>query len=153
MSSHPTRGAWITDMADRLRGLFDATRYEVPENVRCSCAREGRAKGPGWCTFEGARCGVYVSPDVSDPVNVAEILLHELVHAALGARAGHGRKFQRCAAAVGLVYLSHTRGGTFATAECLKTLRSFVEECGPYPPDARREHRDGRQLSLPGGGE
>jgi hypothetical protein len=83
---------------------------------------DGRASANG--TFE-----VLIRPDQSDPIEVAAILAHELVHAAVALECGHKGAFRKVATRIGL------EGKMTAT---VPGVASF----------AQREHRkEGRRLS------
>ena len=65
-----------------------------------------------------------------DGITALDILVHELVHAAVGCECGHSETFYTIADAIGL-----DNGGITASAEevLLKRLRDIQEILGPYP--------------------
>lgn len=73
---------------------------------------------------------ITVHPDITNALDVLSILVHELVHAAVGATCAHGGEFLRVAAAIGL-----DDGGPTALAEEVLLLRlcEIVEILGSYP--------------------
>jgi hypothetical protein len=73
---------------------------------------------------------VFISPRLIESVTILGTLTHELIHAGVGTKAGHGVAFKRPALAVGLV------GKMTATTvgEPLKaTFRAWIAEHGEYP--------------------
>jgi hypothetical protein len=78
---------------------------------------------------------IFIRPDLSEskdlmPMQVAAILGHELVHAAVGVAAGHRKAFRRVARGIGLVgQMSSTTAGP----EFEKVLRPILEGAGPFP--------------------
>lgn len=75
---------------------------------------------------------VFVSPLISDPVDVLSVLLHELVHAADNCKSGHTGTFRKAWKALGFV------GKPTCSTPGLKLrerLNALAEKLGPY------EHR------------
>src|SRR3546814_13928827 len=70
------------------------------------------------------------SSDLAMPAQIAAILAHELVHAAVGIPAGHGKAFKRAALGLGLVgpMRATTPGEAFLAA-----LAPILESVGPLP--------------------
>src|SRR3954470_9240555 len=82
----------------RLRPDFGAIGVELPP-VRCSCsfAYRGGRRMLGQC-FAGASAAdgipqIKISPLLDDPLEVAAVLVHELIHACRP-EAGHGPEFR-----------------------------------------------------------
>jgi hypothetical protein len=78
---------------------------------------------------------IFIRPDVSEskdllPMQVATILGHELVHAAVGVAAGHGKAFRRVARGIGLL---GQMAATTAGPEFEKAMRPILEAAGPLP--------------------
>ncbi len=72
---------------------------------------------------------IFISPTVNG-LMALDILVHELVHAVVGAEDGHGDKFQVVAAAIGL---DDTGPTAVAEEVLLKRLKNIQEILGPYP--------------------
>jgi hypothetical protein len=73
---------------------------------------------------------IFINPSV-DGLMALDILVHELVHAAVGIEeGGHGEKFLAVAAAIGLDDSGPTAG---AEETLLKRLRAIQEILGRYP--------------------
>lgn len=100
-----TREAWMNDVATRMRPMFDGVGAPLPAfRLTMSLTKKKRAIGSCYDASASAD-GTYeilVRLDQSDPLEVAAILAHELVHAAVGIDAGHGPRFARVARAIGL---------------------------------------------------
>src|SRR5258707_12649118 len=64
------------------------------------------------------------------PMQVVEILGHELVHAAVGIAAGHGREFRRVAKGIGLL---GQMVATTAGPEFEKAMQPILQAAGALP--------------------
>jgi hypothetical protein len=135
-----TREEWLAALTDKLRPLFAVTDYSLPEKIRASCgfpskgalAKKRKRVGEAWSSeaSEDQHFETFVSPMVSDPVEVAAIQVHELCHCAVGLACKHRKPFTTVARAIGL----EGRPTSTVAGEALKeTLEEFVEEIGPYP--------------------
>jgi hypothetical protein len=128
-------------MADKLTPMFEENGATIPAEIRISCgfpagtrgvSSKNRAIGQCW----SAECSadkhheVFISPVLSDPVRVADVLVHELVHAAVGNKAGHKGPFKRLAVRLGL---TGKMTATVATPELAQRLNVLCSEVGPYP--------------------
>src|SRR5260221_14631491 len=94
---------WCNLVADGMAPWFEDQRYSLP---RCriaigfpSTGKRGKRIGECWDghapadgTFE-----VLIGPAQADPIDVAAILAHELVHAAVGLEIGHKGAFRKVA--------------------------------------------------------
>jgi hypothetical protein len=102
-----------------------------------SSRRRSRSTGECWnnqCS-EDRHFEIFIRPDLGDskdlmPMLVAEILGHELVHAAVGVAAGHGREFRRVARDIGLV---GQMKATMAGPEFQKDMEQILAAAGPLP--------------------
>lgn len=79
---------------------------------------------------------IFVHPKLGDPVQVAETVLHELIHAALPAGVGHKKPFSQAAKALGLLPPGARPTATFADEEMKGILKGITDELGPYPHEA-----------------
>jgi len=134
------REAWLQQATQALQEDFTAQGSPIPPNVRVSCgfsgARGGNAKkeivGGCWSASKSAdkHFEIFVSPTQSDSLEVLGILVHELVHATVGVKAGHKGPFKRLATALGL----EGKMTSTTTGERLKErLNSIIEQIGAYP--------------------
>lgn len=108
-AEHATREAWLHAFADAARPQFEAAGFPIPANIRISigfpsAGAKGKAIGECWSAI-ASRDGhfeIFVRPTIETDSRIADVLTHELVHAAVGLEAKHGKTFKRCATALGL---------------------------------------------------
>jgi len=141
MKIYQTREEWLVAATEELRPLFAAKASPIAAKVRVTCgfpsnARRSGAVGECWADTASAdrSMEISVSPVVSDPMRVADILVHELCHTVAGAM-NHGRAFQKAADAMHLVpaagktaYKATTGGDAFKAA-----FGAIIEGLGDYP--------------------
>lgn len=142
LGPHPNREAWLMAFTILFRPRFQELGSPLPDKLRVSCSfpsrggikQSGKATTIGQCWYPDHSADgtteVFVSPTIADPVNVAEILVHELVHAALGPGHGHGKVFKRLALAVGL---EGKMTATYAGSRLRTDLAPMLRALGPYP--------------------
>ncbi len=111
---HETREAWLTDVAHRMAPISQQLAAPLPARLRIAIGFTSggqRSKRIGECLdnqcSEDRYFEIFIRPDLGEsrdlmPMQVVEILGHELVHAAVGIAAGHGREFRRVAKGIGL---------------------------------------------------
>ena len=139
----PAREEWLGRLVDALRPMFAENGSPLPERIRVSCgwpsrsALSGKAKriGEAWshrCSADGSH-ETFLSPVLADPIDVGAVLVHELVHHAVGVEQGHKGPFKRCALAVGL---AGPMRATTAGPELASRLHALAETIGPYPHGA-----------------
>jgi hypothetical protein len=122
--------------------MFARLEAPLPAQLRIaigftSSGRRSRNIGECWdnqCS-EDRHFEIFIRPDLSEskdlmPMQIAAVLGHELVHAAVGVAAGHGKEFRRVARGIGLVgpMAATTAGPEFETA-----MRPILEGAGPLP--------------------
>src|SRR6266571_4497185 len=91
---------------------------------------------------------IFISPRLADSIEVLATLLHELIHAALSCRFGHGKEFSQAARKVGL---AGPPTATVASDALKPILGQFVEQMGVYPHAAivpRAKEKKGSRLRL-----
>ena len=94
--------------------------------------RKGEAIGQcfGKGHSEDDHIEIFISPKLSDPIEVLGVLQHELVHAVVGVEHGHGPKFRSCALRVGLCGdMRHTD----MRSNFKEWAKSILLDIGPYP--------------------
>lgn len=142
MSKHTTRESWLTEGMKLLTPLFSAVGKKVPAKIRVSCgfpstnALSNKKRRIGECWADEASLGkyfeIFITPIISDPVEVLDILSHELVHAVVGLKCGHKGDFAVVAKAIGLEGKMTSAGA----GETLKAkLKQIAKQLGPYPHD------------------
>src|SRR6266404_3727145 len=130
------REEWLNQVAERMAPWFEDQGYSLPRyrvaigfpstgkrGKRIGECWDGRASADG--TFE-----VLIRPDQSDPIEVAAILAHELVHAAVGLECGHKGAFRKVATRIGLEgKMTATRPG----AAFKSNIAPILAAVGPLP--------------------
>ena len=110
VSKPKTREEWLAQFVERSRPIFKKAGHPLPKKVRCSVgfpSKGIRAKSIGECweanaTKDGV-CEIFIRPSLQDDSSrIADVLTHELCHAALGHAEGHGKVFKYLATALGL---------------------------------------------------
>lgn len=105
-----TREAWLTEFARLARPQFKAAGRPLPKEIRCSVGFPSTGKrsltiGECWYHENSAdgHAEIFIRPSLqSNSSRVADILTHELCHAALGSGFGHGKEFKHLATSLGL---------------------------------------------------
>lgn len=139
---HKNRETWLNYIAQKMGSMFIAVGSPLPDKVRIamgftSTGRRGRAAGECWdnrCSADG-HFEIFIRPDLIEaedmmPGQVAAILAHELVHAAVGIEAGHGKEFRRVAKGIGL---QGKMRATTAGPKFLTTIEPILEGAGALP--------------------
>lgn len=135
------REEWLRDLVDALRDRYND---ELPEHVHVSVgftSKGARSKRVGECWAGVASSDsaphVFIHPGISDSVEVAAIVMHELVHACRP-EAKHGPQFKQMATGLGL---TGKMTATVASEDLKADLAKVCEELGPYPqPKLRSGH-------------
>ena len=159
--THETRESWLNAVALGMAPLFEALDAPLPDRVRVaigftSRGAKGKAIGECWDNRLSAdgNFEIVIRPDLAHapdamPAQIAAILAHELVHAAVGIPAGHGKAFKRVALGLGLVgpMRPTTPGDVF-----LATIAPILADVGPLPVpvSTRRGSRPRPRSRKPG---
>src|SRR5258708_4489078 len=128
------RGEGVNQVAERMAPWFEDQGYSLPRyrvaigfpstgkrGKRIGECWDGRASADG--TFE-----VLIRPDQADPIAVAAILAHELVHTAVGLKCGHKGAFRTVATRIGL---EGKMTATVPGAVFIGEVRSILEAVDP----------------------
>jgi hypothetical protein len=139
---HPTREAWLNYVTRCMAPTFQRLGAPLPAQLRIaigftSSGRRSRNIGECWdnqCS-EDRHFEIFIRPDLGEskdlmPMQIAAILGHELVHAAVGVAAGHRKEFRRVAEGIGLV---GPMTATMAGPEFEQAVRPILERAGPLP--------------------
>ena len=117
--THETRESWLNAVAAGMAPLFEVLDAPLPDRVRVAIgftSRGAKAKAIGECwdnrLSADGHFEIFIRPDLAHapdamPAQIAAILAHELVHAAVGIPAGHGKTFKRIALGLGLADARH----------------------------------------------
>lgn len=131
------REAWLTKAINsHLVKLFKQSGYTIPP-VKVSVGFPGgrgsqKAIGQHWVpeASEDKKGSIFISPVIDDTLEVLGVLVHELVHAAVGNKHGHGPVFKRCALALGL---TGNMRSTEIGPKLTKELKKIIRQNGRYP--------------------
>ena len=140
-----TREEWLNKLVHKLRPRYGV---ELPESVHVSVGFPSsgiRSKVIGECWNKKCSADeapqVFIHPKLSDAVEVAAVVVHELIHACRP-DAKHGPEFKSLALQLGL---AGKMRATVAGDELKADLAALVEKIGPYPHPALT----GRSSSAP----
>jgi hypothetical protein len=134
-----SREDWLMSAINLLRPLCAARGFPIPEKVRASCGFPGgrrarKAVGQCWSQLNSGDgfFEIFISPQIDDPIDVLETLVHELGHASVGLDAGHRRPFAKFCEAMGLLppWKSTTPGPAFKQGVAAPVLKALEV---PYP--------------------
>ncbi|HEY1308457.1 MAG TPA: hypothetical protein VGF24_33135 [Vicinamibacterales bacterium] len=140
---HETREQWLEAAVAAMVPWFAAIATPLPSRIRVSTGfptgwsrkhlNENRTMGQCWAqnvAADGVN-QVFVTPLLDDPIAVLAVLVHELVHAAVGCEVGHRRPFATAAKGIGLVGPMKSTSPSLDLAARLLVL--VEEDLGPYP--------------------
>jgi len=124
------REQWLTCVARKLETLFLENGYRVP-NYLITCGNENLSQ---------ARLAheLVISRHIDDPLRAADILAHEMAHAAVGLPQGHSPAFAACAAAIGL---EGDPRRTVASDAFEERVRPWLDQLGSFPSATLFLHR------------
>src|SRR5579859_270672 len=133
-----TREDWLERMTAALLPKFKAAGYPLPAKVRVSCGwpshggtgRRQQVEGQCWPAeaSENGTPEVFISPVLADPLRVAGVLVHELIHAL--PIHGHASEFKRPAVALGLFF---NVTATTESKALKEELAALIKTIGKYP--------------------
>lgn len=147
---HATRETYLASATEYLAPHFTNLGFPLPA-VRASVGipaggKGGKLKRIGECWSNLASADntteIFICPSQSDPVAVLAILLHELIHAAVGLKCGHKGAFKRVALALGL---EGKMTATVPGAALTKDLQALSDTLGEYPHAALNTALSGRK--------
>ena len=128
-----TREQWLNELVKRLRPLYDK---ELPKKVHISIgfpSKGIRSKSIGECWHAVASADgapqIFIHPKLADPIEVAAVVVHELIHACRP-EAKHGAGFKQLAMKLGL---TGRMTATVASDPLKKELRELIKGMGRYP--------------------
>jgi hypothetical protein len=126
-----TREAWLNEALTKLRPWFkDRAGVEVPADARVSVGFPGGGSarkriGECWARSQSKDKvnEIFISPVLSDPIRMLDVLVHEAVHAVDDCQSGHKEAFKRTALAVGLEgKMTATHAGEELKAELARII-------------------------------
>ena len=129
-----TREEWLERVGERTAKLLSLPVPTLYVSVGFPKGARGKHKPVGqcWAGEQSAdhRPHIFVSPELANPVQVAAVLLHEQVHAAVDVKVGHRGAFVAIAKTAGLC---KPWTATTPSPELAAKLETIAQECGPYP--------------------
>ncbi len=131
-----TREQWLKEAILALTPLFKEKGYAVPKcHVSCGFASTDVKRGHiGQCWSTKASADkvnqIFISPGLSDSVEVLDTLMHELVHAVDDCQNKHGPIFKKMALKLGLKGPMRSAG---AGPELKVKLEKMAASLGAYP--------------------
>ena len=136
-----TREQWLRDLTDAVRPKFLEISMPLPNDVAVTCgwpsksatARKQRRIGECWARSASSRGvnEVFISPVLADTVEVAQVLVHELIHAADDNKHGHKGPFVKAQKAL---QLGGKPTATTTTPEFIAWITPLL--AGEYPHGA-----------------
>lgn len=145
-----TREEWLEKAIKLLdKEFFSGRGYKLPKKMKVAC---GFARGGGdvigQCFHEvhteDGTVHMLVCPTLGKEVTrVLDVLLHEMIHASLGAGAKHGPQFKKLATEFGLVG-KMTATTVAESSELHKKLLTIAGKLGDYPHSPIKLKRKGR---------
>lgn len=152
---HATRESWLLAASAELSTyVAQRTGLVVPPHcvsVGFPRGPRGRRKANGQCfptdLAADGKFHIFVSPELDAESGVLHVLLHELLHAAVGTKEGHKGAFVKAAGACGL---QKPWSATTPNAELTSRLNELFSVCGYYPHGllAAPNRRNGSRLRL-----
>lgn len=137
------REGWLALLISRLVPLFDERGASLPEKIQVSVSfpskgglGKRRVTGQCWYPQDNAdeeTTTILVSPLLYQSLEVAETVLHELIHASVGAGHGHKGPFIDLARRMGF---TKPWTSTPATGELKGDLQAILDTLPPYPHTA-----------------
>lgn len=151
-----TREEWMIRAANAMRPWFpeDATVPPVRVSVGWPAGRgSSRLIGQCWYSTDDSVPALFVSPALNAESAVLDTLLHEMVHAAVGAGQGHKGKFVTVAKALGF---TKPWRSTPCSPELQERIALLAAALGPFPharvskasPGQRPEVQSTRMLKV-----
>jgi hypothetical protein len=131
------RELWLTKATKLLRFQWSRFGIAVPVDVKVTCGFPGggsprRRIGECWPRARsGAKVNeVMISPVLEAPLDVIDVLGHELLHAVDDCASGHGPAFTKNSKTVGYSGGKHSK---ITTPEALALAQVVLEKIGVYP--------------------
>jgi hypothetical protein len=135
-----TREEWLMTAIQLFRPIFAERGYIIPEKVKATVgypSNGGRGKVIGECHCCTASAGgfheIFIRPDLADEQRILGVLVHELIHAAIGVEHKHNPRFKKAMLALCL------EGKPTATTEgepFRRMVLPVLSELGPIPHKA-----------------
>lgn len=150
------RETWLRELSALMAPRFEALGKPIPPfRVGTGFTSGGQycnAGGECWNKTLSAdgHFEIFIMPDQIEPMEIAAILCHELIHAAVGLQEGHKGEFAKTMAKLGLLrpYTCSVPGPDF-----IAWAQPFLDQLGPIPHAALNFRRTKDAPGSAGGGE
>lgn len=138
------RETWLRELSALMAPRFEELGKPIPPfRVGTGFTSGGQycnAGGECWNKTVSAEghFEIFIAPDRTDNMEIAGILCHELIHAAVGLREGHKGQFAKMCDLLGLLrpYTATTPGRKF-----IEWAQPFLDQLGPIPHAALKYSR------------
>lgn len=137
------REEWLSTLAGKLTDVVqtqtdkDMPKYRISVGFpsRGALSTKKRVIGQCWSGLvsPSGHSELFISPMIDDPMVVAATVAHEMLHANVGTKEGHGKVFSRAAKKIGL---DGKPTATFAGPRFIEAATPILKEVGPYPHEA-----------------
>lgn len=144
------RQRWLEAATSELRKYAMHAGFDLPAKLRISIgwAKGNAEKTLGQCwAVEASSDGhveIFISPKMKDTTEIIATILHELVHAIAGHKAGHRGAFKSTALALGL---EGKMTCTSAGAAVVDFAEAFIKKHGKYPAGTLSDARLKKQTT------
>lgn len=144
MKIYDTREGWLTAAVEELRPVFGAKAVPVAASIRVTCgfpltAKRSGSIGECWADTASADkvMEIMISPTLSEPERVMDVLVHELCHTTAGSM-NHGAAFKKAANAMHLVPAANKLGykATHGGDAFKQAFKGIIDSLGEYPHGA-----------------
>lgn len=127
------REQWLTNYVAATSHWYDDPLPPVRLGVGFT-SKGARSKRVGECwttkASDDGTAEIFIHPQMVEPLDVAAVVAHELIHAAIGHEAKHGPLFKRVAIGLGLEgKMTATEPGPLF----VERVTPILAELGPYP--------------------
>jgi hypothetical protein len=143
---HDTREEWLAAAIEELKPILEeagAPAFLTPLvsiGIPSSRGMASKKQSIGECwpdkTTEAGRCTIFISPFLdpnTETLKILGVLLHELCHAAVGCKAGHGTAFSRIMQIMGFVKPWTVANTPPEGSELEAKLKKIADKLGPFP--------------------
>lgn len=133
-----TREEWLKRGVRALRPLLRKAGVVMRDRWQVSMSLTSTSRSVGQCwhgstSQSGQTTNILISPELSDPVEILDTLLHEMIHASLPPETQHGASFRQACAAIGLTKGRPTEAS--AGPALRKVLVRVARFLGQFPHD------------------
>jgi hypothetical protein len=138
---HTYAEVWLNEAVKLLRPVFAESGYEIPPvHVSVGFSTDGYKPSAkkntigvchaSWMTMDGIN-EIYITPLVTEPVDVISLLVHELIHAVDDCKSNHGPGFQKISRALRCTDNRHVPMNEWR--ETIERYRAMALQLGRYP--------------------